>query len=430
MAKTTFFDSKTAFKPFLSESRLSCRAGFHLRAMIRHLTFPAGSGIPSTDRVELVCFAFIFTHAVFLVTMYWQGLWLVAPDGGIVPSDFTYFWTAGRQVLLGHPGIACGGEHGTTVAADPLQARPSFFYPPMFLFVVAALALFPYLAAFFGWVVATFALYAVAIRTIVGHRAGWILACAFPGVVADLVSGQNGFLTAALLAGTLGLMERKPVLAGCLLGLLTYKPQLGILFPLVLIVSGRWRVLSAAAATAGFLVAVSWLAFGLDTWEAFFRCMPEYSRIHLSSSGDHWAKMQSVFTVVRLVGGSEGLAWAVHGSLVAAIALALCVLWRSPVSFAMKAAALSVGALLATPYLFLYDMVALAVPLAFLIREGRVTGFLPDEMIAIGAACLLILLFPVAMGPVGLAAALITGWLIARRAWAQRSGGIALPAPA
>jgi Glycosyltransferase family 87 len=395
--------------------------------MIRHLTSPSGSGIPFPERVELTCFALIVAQAVFLVAMYWHGLWLVRPDGSIQPSDFTYFWTAGRQVLAGQAAIGCGPE--LTAAGDPLQAHLPFFYPPTFLFVVTALALFPYVAAYLGWVLATFALYVAAIRAIIGHRFGVMLACAFPGVLADFMSGQNGFLTAALLAGALGLMERRPVLAGCFLGLLSYKPQLGILFPLVLVIGGQWRMLFAAAATAVLLAAMSWLAFGLGSWEAFFRCLPEYSRIHLTSSGDHWAKMQSVLAVVRLLGGSEGLASTVHGSFVAVIALTLGVMWRSQLSFAMKAAALAVGALLATPYLFLYDMVALAVPLAFLLQAGRRTGFLPHEMLGIGVACLLILIFPAATGPVGLAAALVTALLIGQRVWAERTGACTHPIP-
>jgi arabinofuranan 3-O-arabinosyltransferase len=381
--------------------------------MIRHVTSSTSSGIPFPERVHLICFALIVAQAVFLVAMYRQGLWILQPDGSIQASDFTYFWTAGRQVLAGQPAISCGPE---------LEHLP-FFYPPVFLFVVTALALFPYVPAYLLWISTTFALYVVAIRAIVGHRVGVMLACAFPGVLADFMSGQNGFLTAALLGGALGLMERRPALAGCFLGLLTYKPQLGILFPLVLIVSGQWRMFFAAAATALLIAAMSYAVFGPGQWEAFFRCLPEYSRIHLNSTGD-WPKMQSVFMVVRQLGGSESLASATHASFVALMALTLGIVWRSSVSFAMKAAALAVGALLATPFLFLYDMVALAIPLAFLIQEGRRSGFLPHEMSGIGVTCLLILIFPVVTGPVGLAAALLTALLIGRRMWAQRTGAI------
>src|SRR5215470_7452335 len=75
------------------------------RFMIRHLKIPAGSAIPFTGRVELICFGLIIAQAVFLIAMYGHGLWLVRPDGSIPPSDFTYFWTAGRQLLAGHDAI-------------------------------------------------------------------------------------------------------------------------------------------------------------------------------------------------------------------------------------------------------------------------------------------------------------------------------------
>src|SRR6187431_2710743 len=71
---------------------------------------------------------------------------------------------------------------------------------------------FPYVAAHAGWVVLTFPLYATTMRAIVGDRIGYLLAGAFPAVLANAVAGQNGFVTAALLGGTLGLMEKRPVL--------------------------------------------------------------------------------------------------------------------------------------------------------------------------------------------------------------------------
>jgi hypothetical protein len=42
-----------------------------------------------------------------------------------------------------------------------------------------------------------------------------------------------------------------------------------------------------------------------------------------------------------------------------------------PVAFHLKAAALAIGALLATPSICLYDLVVLAIPMAFLLRTPR-----------------------------------------------------------
>jgi len=50
-------------------------------------------------------------------------------------------------------------------------------------------------------------------------------------------------------------------------------------------------------------------------------------------------------------------------------------MWRSRVPYALKAAALAAGTLLATPYVAIYDMVVLAIPIAFLVRIGSSTGF-------------------------------------------------------
>jgi arabinofuranan 3-O-arabinosyltransferase len=94
-------------------------------------------------------------------------------------------------------------------------------------------------------------------------------------------------------------------------------------------------------------------------------------------------------------------------------------LLRSKLSFELKAAALATGALLATPYLFLYDLVALAVPMAFLIRAGGQGGLPTGEWVGLGIACLLILIFPLVKAPVGLAAILVVGALIVRRVTVQ-----------
>ena len=149
------------------------------------------------------------------------------------------------------------------------------------------------------------------------------------------------------------------------------------------------------------LFAASCLAFGISAWEAFLHALPVVSQTTLGDGSADWAKLQSLFGVVRLIGGSEELAWTLQAALVTGVILQLATMWRSKMSFALKAAALVTGALLCTPYLFIYDLVMLAVPMAFLFRAGRNTGELPGEMIGLAAASLLILIYPLVQGPVG-----------------------------
>ena len=111
--------------------------------------------------------------------------------------------------------------------------------------------------------------------------------------------GQNGFLTAALIGGTLYLMPVRPVLAGICLGLLSYKPQYGLLFPLVLIAAAQWRVFISAGVTTVALAFVSWLAFGTESWQAFVHWMPMFSQAFLSEGKATWWKLQSLYSLVR-----------------------------------------------------------------------------------------------------------------------------------
>lgn len=383
-----------------------------------------GAGARLARPVELICFALVLAQAVYLATSYLQGIWIVGPGGG-VPSDFVSVWAAGRLVLEGHPAAVYDWPaHKLVEEAAVGHAFGGYFgwhYPPTFLFVAAALSLLTYATAYAVWVFGTFPVYLAAIRAIVGERIGYLLAAAFPALLANFIVGQNGFLTAGLVSGALVLLPRRPIVAGLLLGLLTYKPHLGLLFPIALVAAGYWRAFFTAAMVAVLMAVAAWFAFGSDTWQAFFANIGHTSQAFLSDGWADWGKLQTAFGLTRMLGGGETLAWAVQGAVALVAAIAIALLWRSRAAYEIKAAALATGAMLATPYLYTYDLVVLAVPLAFLFRFGRVRGFLPHEMVGIGVACLLVLIFPFVKAPVGFAALLVAAALIARRAIVPQS---------
>jgi hypothetical protein len=173
------------------------------------------------------------------------------------------------------------------------------------------------------------------------------------------------------------------------------------------------------------MVAAS-LAFGAESWRAFFEWMPVTSTAVFADGRAGLNKLQSLFGVVRWLGGSMTAASLAQGLLVAGLALALVKLWRAPVRYEIKAAALATASLLATPYLYIYDFPVLAIPLAFLLRVGLAEGFRALEWPAIIAACGLILAFPALAMPTGFAAAVIVAALVAYRAAAE----LRLPAAA
>jgi alpha-1,2-mannosyltransferase len=212
-----------------------------------------------------------------------------------------------------------------------------------------------------------------------------VLALAFPAVFVNLGHGHNGFLTAALIGAALVNLDRRPLLAGVLLGLLVYKPQFGTMFPLVLAATGRWRSFAAAAATVGGLALVTTLAFGIPVWDAFLASTHFTRAVVLEAGETGWEKIQSVFSVVRMWGGPVVLAYAVQCAVTAMLAGTLVWLWRAQVDFPLKAAALIIAALLATPYSLDYDMTALAPAIAFLAVDGLRRGFAPYEKSALAA---------------------------------------------
>ena len=88
----------------------------------------------------------------------------------------------------------------------------------------------------------------------------------------------------------------------------------------------------------------------METWRAFF-AFAEYTRAIVLETGETgWHKIQSVFSWARMWGAPVTLAYAIQGAVTLAVAAAMIWLWRSPASFALKAAALCLAAILATPY--------------------------------------------------------------------------------
>jgi alpha-1,2-mannosyltransferase len=330
-----------------------------------------------------IAFGYLVTTAEGVVD--WQG----RPIG----TDFSNVYAAGTLVLEGRPEAPFDPalQHEREQAIfGPATPFYGWHYPPFFLFIAGVLALMPYALALAVWQAGTFALYLLSIRSIVagaGPAAApivrdpfWILlAAAFPAVFVNLGHGHNGFLTATLLGTALLLLDRRPIVSGALFGLIAYKPQFGLMIPLVLAATGRWRTIAAAAATVAALVLAATAAFGLQVWDAFL-ASTRLTRILVLEAGDTgWHKIQSIFSWVRMWGGTVGTAYLIQGASVVALGASLVWLWRSAVSYPLKAAALTIGAILATPYSLDYDLMVLAPALAFLAADGFARGFLPWE---------------------------------------------------
>jgi alpha-1,2-mannosyltransferase len=350
------------------------------------------------DRHRAVMYPRIFLtiYAVAIIAVLALSTHMLTPWGKPVGTDFMDVWAAGRLALDHNPAAAYDYKQHFAIqqAALPYkdgQKAPFYgwHYPPMFLTVAALLALFPYGVALALWMIATLPVYLAAVRGIMPGREATTAALGFPGVFVNLGHGQNAFLTAGLLGGGLLLLEKRPVLAGVLFGLMAYKPQFGLLLPLALLAGGHWRAIFAAAATVIGTAALSWLIFGRETWRAFIGSFTLTQAYVLEQGDTGWEKIQSVFSAVRMLGGGVTLAYAMQGFCTLLVAAVVVWIWRKPGDMALKGAALATATLMATPYALDYDLVVLALPIAWLAAHGIKRGFQPWEKIILLAAWLL-----------------------------------------
>jgi hypothetical protein len=232
--------------------------------------------------------------------------------------------------------------------------------------------------------------------------------------------GQNGFLSAALIGGSLVLLDRRPIVAGVLIGLLAYKPQFGILFPLVLVLTGRWTVIAAATASLCATSALTVLLLGPEVWRTFIDALAITRFIVLEGGGPGWHKMQSVFAAARMLGAGVETAYILHSALLVAIVASLAWLWRSRAADDLKAAAFACSCLLTLPYVLDYDFAVLGVAIVFFVRHGLKHGFHSYEISGLALAWTSPLLARGIAGaislPLGLIAVLVLYTLILRRA--------------
>ena len=219
--------------------------------------------------------------SVFVVLLFLGLRALVTGSGFHRFGDFYALWASGFIAHEGQPALNYDSDalhlRQAVLGMNPRAFNP-FPYPPTFLLMLApfgALGLGVAFALFMG---GTFALYLWAMTggnfRFSPRLFGALLA---PATTIALISGQSGFLSGALMLGGLRLTQSRPIVAGVLFGLLTYKPQLGVLVPIALASAGLWRTIAAAIVTSLACAALSSWAFGSDIWAVWLRQLLDYS---------------------------------------------------------------------------------------------------------------------------------------------------------
>jgi len=346
--------------------------------------FSRSLGIFAEWRLQVYGYAVAAIYAAFLVSVYRAGTWVVTTGWLPIYTDFACAWAAAVQALHADATALYDPVEFVKVQAALVGQRDYFYpnwpYPPTFFLILAPFTALPYLGAFITWDLATLLGLLVVVYLIVRRRPAIALVLASPFTAWNFLAAQNGFLTGSLLGAGLLFLESRPVLAGVFIGLLTYKPQFGILLPVALAASGRWRTFASAAVAAALFAVASAAAFGTGVWAAFPRQLVAQSSVNFFGDPDgDWGYLQTVYGLIRSLHGSAGLAWLAQGLTALMTAVIVWIAWRSQTRYALKAAILSAAALIATPYAFAYDMAAIVVPAAFLATDQLRRGLLRGE---------------------------------------------------
>lgn len=319
----------------------------------------------------------LFMAAIGLFVLFRSALWLggaIAAAPGI-GGDWDVF---GRTVIALERGDIAGIYRMPEPGADvPAEAYHLYYYPPHALLLLEPLRLPPEAARLPVFEVCTLLLLLLA----AGWRqpSPWIAAALVvaPTVLLNLLAGQNGFLTAALLVGGLRLVPVRPLLGGILLGLLTFKPQLALLVPFALLIDRRWVTILTACTTTVLLVAASAWAYGTAAWVAWWEMSGAMARhIAAADGGGALDVGHTLFLALRSLGVDSGPA------LVAQIVLAALLLALFLMGYRhrhkpepLRLALLLAAGVAVAPYGFAYDLSPLSVAVALvLLTPGLAVG--------------------------------------------------------
>ena len=238
--------------------------------------------------------------------------------------------------------------------------------PPHALLYTWLLGYFSYFAAYALWCVGGIATFYYACHRLTGHRYDSLVLALAPCTFVNISYGQNGFITGSLILLSFAVMKPRPILAGVLIGLLTFKPQLGVLFPILLLMLRQWTVIISASVTTVCLFAASALAFGLEPWGSYFIDVMPLQKIILQNAQAPFSDMvPSLYMTGKTLGLGDAMSMSLQTISTVFAILGVIWVWGRARDYALQIAFSCVAILLLSPYVVIYDMMVIA-PAAYL----------------------------------------------------------------
>lgn len=313
----------------------------------------------------------LVTALPHLLYLYLPAQWPLDVARHAVGRDFVNLWVGGRLLAEGHWQTlfdVFAYRAALHEIFSPHLAPHVWSYPPTSFLLAEPLAALPYGTALAVWTLAGLALFAAAARIgfdirLTQRALG--IALVAPALVLNVICGQNGFLTAALMAGGILMLDRRPVIAGVLIGLLSFKPHLGIVLAPALLALGAWTAIASAAATAVGMALLSVALYGIEPWRAFVATtVPLQGRFLSHFEGFFVNMLVSPYASFRAFGLSHGPAMAVQSLLALIVVVACAMAVRRTRDADIRLHLVATATFLATPYALTYDLPVIALVIA------------------------------------------------------------------
>lgn len=350
-----------------------------------------------SSRVNVILLLVLVAFYIFVVYQnYIVHIGIVHPEGvGLLGRDFVNYYNGSVLAQQGELDTLFSAQGYFSYLKDTYGDAFSFHnwsYPPHTLLYIYPLSYLPYKLAYLIWCIGGIGVVFYACKRLINNKGDALVLALAPCALANIYFGQNGFITGALFILSFAIMDKRPILAGVLIGLLTFKPQLGLLVPVALVLARQWRVVFSAGATMFTLIIISILAFGLEPWTAYFEDVIPLQGEILRTAGPPFSLMvPSTYMSFKLFGFSEAVSMGVQSLSAMFAVVSVAFAWWRQRPFGLQLACLFVSTMLLSPYVVNYDMMIIA-PAAYLycqyLKQIEAPNFLTHVVFAASVSML------------------------------------------
>ena len=311
---------------------------------------------------------------------------LVDRAGNIKFQDFIQFPIAARLIAQGRASELYNGQ----VLADGIRAIVGrdthvylqYFYGPQVALPFTPLLRLPFITQAEIWVTLSALLYfgciyllwraCPALRPYPALVA--ICAVAYPPLFHFFVRGQlSALVLVCFTAAGLAFLAHRDWTAGVALGFLAFKPQFLAGVILVLLLAQAWKPFASLALSACAQMTFIWIYFGQRVTRTYFAMLlhsasqPGTTELSLSPIQMH--SLRSFWSL--LIPWPTGV-WLLYILGTLAVIAVTVVIWKSSSPPALRFSALILAAVLVSPHLYIYDLLALA-PALLLLADWSLT---------------------------------------------------------